>query len=548
MIRRDYNLFGRVWADDDPATVEDQLSDPSAGLTSAGFLRAAIRRGVRVWGSLALAGLLLGAGLTLASPSLGQAETTLLLTVGPEAAPGTAIQNEQVVAESRPVAALALKKLRLPEDPGSFQQSYTVAVLTDQALLVTVSAPSSSEAVTRAKALAAAFLQFRTGVLEAQQRGYFQALDQNVSQQRQLVDTLGRQIRQVSAQPPSTSQRARIGALQSDRRDANNTLQTIVQNVATEKAAAENVTNQQVSQSKVVNPASPILQSRHARLKHVILYSVMGLIVGLVLGLAIVIVRALVSDRLRKRDDVAYALGAPVRLSVGKVERRRLLAGRPQLTAVQGTDVQRIATYLRRAVARTSRGTASLAVVPVDSTQAAALSVVALALSCAERGRRVVIADLAPGRPAASLVDTAEPGVRKVSVEGRELVLVVPEAGDDMPSGPLGTARPAHPALASAAKSADLLITLTALDPALGGEHLATWATDAVVMVTAGRSSWTKIHAAGEMIRLAGTRLVSAVLVGADKTDESLGMTGGPGPEPDVDAMTEDLRIDAESS
>jgi hypothetical protein len=145
-------------------------------------------------------------------------------------------------------------------------------------------------------------------------------------------------------------------------------------------------------------------------------------------------------------------------------------------------------------------------------------------------------------------VDTAEPGVRKVSVEGRELVLVVPEAGDDMPSGPLGASRPVHPALASAAKSADLLITLTALDPALGGEHLATWATDAVVMVTAGRSSWTKIHAAGEMIRLAGTRLVSAVLVGADKTDESLGVTGGPGPEPDVDVMTEGLRIDAESS
>ena len=29
----------------------------------------------------------------------------------------------------------------------------------------------------------------------------------------------------------------------------------------------------------------------------------------------------------------------------------------------------------------------------------------------------------------------------------------------------------------------------------------------------------------GEMIRLSGTRLVSAVLVGADKTDESLGVT-----------------------
>ena len=71
----------------------------------------------------------------------------------------------------------------------------------------------------------------------------------------------------------------------------------------------------------------------------------------------------------------------------------------------------------------------------------------------------------------------------------------------------------------------DALGTLVRLDPALGGEHLATWESDAVVMVTAGRSSWTKIHAVGEMIRLAGMRLASAVLVGADKTDESLGVT-----------------------
>ena len=49
----------------------------------------------------------------------------------------------------------------------------------------------------------------------------------------------------------------------------------------------------------------------------------------------------------------------------------------------------------------------------------------------------------------------------------------------------------------------------------------------AVAVVTAGRSSWTKINAVGEMIRLAGTRLVSAVLVGADKTDDSLGVVPG---------------------
>src|SRR6185437_2248385 len=40
---------------------------------------------------------------------------------------------------------------------------------------------------------------------------------------------------------------------------------------------------------------------------------------------------------------------------------------------------------------------------------------------------------------------------------------------------------------------------------------------------TAGMSSATKIHAVGEMIRAAGTALISAVLLGADRSDESLG-------------------------
>jgi hypothetical protein len=66
-------------------------------------------------------------------------------------------------------------------------------------------------------------------------------------------------------------------------------------------------------------------------------------------------------------------------------------------------------------------------------------------------------------------------------------------------------------------------------------------------MVTAGRSSWTKIHAAGEMVRLAGTRLVSAVLVGADKTDESLGVA--PRLEADIDAASaRGVRADVEGS
>ena len=62
------------------------------------------------------------------------------------------------------------------------------------------------------------------------------------------------------------------------------------------------------------------------------------------------------------------------------------------------------------------------------------------------------------------------------------------------------------------------------LDPALGGDWLTTWASDVVVTVTAGQSSATRILAVGDMVRLADLKTATAVLVRADRTDETLGL------------------------
>jgi hypothetical protein len=250
--------------------------------------------------------------------------------------------------------------------------------------------------------------------------------------------------------------------------------------------------------------------------------------------MAIIVIRALVSDRLRRRDDVAHALGAPVKLSVGPVRLNRRLPGRGGRSAAHNADIQRIAEHLRHSVPGSSRSVAALAVVPVDDLQVAAASLLSLAESCAEQGKQVVVADLCSGAPAASLLGAGGPGVYAVDTGAGRLVVAVPERDDVVPVGPIGRG-PMHAQrsvfteeVAAACASANLLLTLTTLDPALGSEHLATWAANAVAVVTAGRSSWTRIHAVGEMTRLSGTRLVSAVLVGADSTDESIGTTHTP--------------------
>ena len=70
------------------------------------------------------------------------------------------------------------------------------------------------------------------------------------------------------------------------------------------------------SASQVIDPAAVIPVSQPKRL---VLGVMSGLVLGGGLGLAIVFVHALLSNSLRRREDVATALGRPVRFSAGAV-------------------------------------------------------------------------------------------------------------------------------------------------------------------------------------------------------------------------------------
>ena len=63
----------------------------------------------------------------------------------------TAINNNQAMAKTSPVARLALRQLGLQESPSSFLNTYAIASVTDRVLTITASAPSSSQAVLRAE-------------------------------------------------------------------------------------------------------------------------------------------------------------------------------------------------------------------------------------------------------------------------------------------------------------------------------------------------------------------------------------------------------------
>jgi len=532
------DLPERLWAYDDFLTEEDEPAGAySAGLVSLGYIKAGLRRSARLWCATAAIGFAGGLGLAVAAPPAYQATTTVLLTHDSSSDPTSAMQTDITLAESHTVADRAMAQLGLHESAGSFIAAESVTAITDRVLKITVSARSSNQAVARATVLASQFLAFRAEQLQDQQQLVGNGLDQQVNQAKANLAAINDQISKLSGQSGSA---AKLAQLNTQKTDAANNLDALQQTVASTQSSQEAQVLAQIKGSQVLDAAAPIHHSAH---KSDLLYALIGLVVGLVAGLAFVIVRALITDRLRRRDDIADALGVPVTVSAGPVGGHRWWPARPRTRARRVSDRQRLVAALRgvlpvRSAGSPASGTAALALVAVDNQPDVAQVLVALATSTARDGQNVLVADLSPGASAARLLGAAGPGVHQVMANGVQLTVAVPEAPDVLPAGPVrpagsGPSRPAGSSssqddadggeLGAAYQRADLMLTLTGLDPALGAANLPSWAPTAAVLVTAGRSSWLRLNAVSEMIQLSGTRLAAAVLTGADQTDESLG-------------------------
>ena len=516
----------RLWAYEDFAAAEEHQPFNVAGsFASVGFLFAAIRRTKRLWLTWAVIGIVGGLAFAVKFPVSYQANVSVLIKNNPGEDPVSAMQTQIQLVESNEVAKGTVTALSLPQSVSSFQAAYTAKALTDQVLSITMQAPTATGATDRANTLAAQYLKFRANLLLAQQAQDVAAYAQQVPDAEQQIASLKTQISQLQGQP---DQQAKLTKLQSQLKTANDGLPTLQQTVAGLAAEEKSTTSSMIDGSQVLNAAT--LQ-HHSTIKDIIEYLLIGLIAGLAIGLGFVVVRELISDRLRRRDDVAAALGAPVRLSVGPVRKSRLPLGRPS-AADRDRALRRTTAYLRNSALREGREPATLAVVAVDNVQEIAPAIVALTERCANEGLKVVVADLVADAPVARLLGASGTGVQPVRLGGGSVVVITPEEPDQVPSGPLRSpgaagagllAEPPTEAINSVARKAGILITVAELDPAIGGEYLSTWATQAVAVFTAGRTHAARGYAVGEMLRVSGIRSLSGVIVGADKTDESLG-------------------------
>ena len=308
---------------DDFAATENRSADFTPALVSLGFIKATLRRSARFWIVMAVVGLLLGPAVYLMSPHPYRATATVLLVHGPNEDIQSAPVNNQAIAETPAVAGLAMHELGLQESASSFLTTYTATSITGLLLTVTASAPSGNQAVLRANAVASAFLKFRADGLQTQQHLVLESLNQQINQANQLISSIGAQISQLAGQPSTPTQQSQLSSLRAQQTNARATLTSLQQAVTANQTTTKPATTAALKGSQILS----VTQASHSRLKSLIIYALVGLIVGFALGLAIVIVRALVSDRLRQRDDIAYALDAPVKLSIGTLRGRRRLTG-----------------------------------------------------------------------------------------------------------------------------------------------------------------------------------------------------------------------------
>jgi capsular polysaccharide biosynthesis protein len=505
------------------ATVRDGFSasrhrqgDAPAGLISLGALYGALRRRAWLVGAAALAGLAISAVLYVVVPPGYQAQTSILITHNPAQDFASQMQGDVDLAQSLQVAGSAVHKLGLRENAARFAHSYTVGAPTDELLQITASASSASQADRQANAVAAAFLQYRATLLGIEQRVDVPTLTQQIAVIDSQLTVIGQEIHKASSLPPSAKRKAELHGLATRQRTADDALGSLNYEVANYPV----LTLSMIRGTAVLDPAAPIPPSR----RHLALNSgLAGLFAGLAVGLGVVLIDAAASDRLRRRRDIARALGAPIRVTVGKVRKAQALA------ATSSGDVRRLVAHLHNNLPDGGEIKPALAVVPLGDTEVAALALVRLARSLASKGTRVLLADISDGAKAARLLRVNDEGIHFAGAERERIVVAVPDASDRIPVGPIRPASHLGPAvrpgsnLAAVYGSADVLLTIATLDPATGAEHLATWTTDVVVVVTGGRSTAASLRATGEMIRLAEVRLASAVLVGAEKTDDSLG-------------------------
>jgi len=483
---------------------------PTERMVGLRFLKSALWRQRRWWLGLAVLGLLAGGLYHVVVPLKYDAVSTVYLVQPSNIASTVAAQDDLAILETEAVANRALATLHEPGlTPSALLGKLPGTLLADNVLEISVYGPSPQEAIRRVNALTSAYLRFRAEQFRGQNQAVVTAADARMSKLRSQISTLSAEISAASRGASGS-----LANLESEQAAALNQLTgiktSVQQDDLDELAIAQG--------TKVLAKGSLVPTSK----KKLLLFDgLSGLAAGLGGSVLVIAALALLSDRARRREDVAAILGAPVALSVGRVGGGSLWPKRSvlQLAASPDAPLWSAVTYLRDRLPSANRRTTQL-VVAVDDTVAPAAAVLALAGTLCAEGTKVVVVDASEGRSLAHAL--GQDGVGAYAVDSGDghppLGLVVaPLPGQE--EGP----RPSEP-VATVLASAKVTLVLGTVNPALGAWHLRSFSSKAIVTVSAGRSTAQRIGATAELLEAAGVAVRSAILLDADPDDDSVGI------------------------
>ncbi|MFD7953873.1 Wzz/FepE/Etk N-terminal domain-containing protein [Streptomyces ardesiacus] len=324
-------------------TATDAQSPASAPLLDLQALVVAVRRRRRLWGALALLGLLAGAAVAVLLPPR-PAAVVKVLVAHKEDQPndtGTLISTDVELLATTRIARQALRSLGSGQDPEDFMRDYRGTGLTNNLMRIDVTGDSDAEAVARAKALADAFVADHVRRMRESADAEAESL---LDQRDRMRKELAQVNKAIGDRSPDDDPKASasIESLYARRAELDSRIAEFDQRAAEARTGTPEV----VAGTQIVDAPHAV---RHSLPRAVGTDAAIGLVLGLVVGLVLAAVGSVVADRPVLRRDIAAHLGASVlaelrrapRRTAGRWQRRRSRAARERLTTTLARIVRR---------------------------------------------------------------------------------------------------------------------------------------------------------------------------------------------------------------
>ena len=523
-------MIARRWeVSESDGSDENFAGRPHPTLVSLHFIRSALRRRRLACVLCAVLGLLASVAFLVMSPASHHARAALVLTHDPQADPSRGMATDVSLLRTRTVANKAIADLGLAMTPDAFLKSVNSLPVSSDLLSLSVTAPSDAEAVRRLTALTSIYLSFRGEQLSIQSNLLVSGMQQHITQLQAELEAISGRIDQLSV-----SRNPDAGKLSDaiERRTyIQGTIETLQQSIEDAKLRNSSV----LASSRVIDPPAADTGGTKRRM---VMILASGFIGGAALGCGAVLFFAIISDRLRRRSDVAAALEVPVPVSVGRVlalPKRWLWLPHIKVINARRTEERERLAHAIEMELPSPRQSGRLGVLCIDNAEEVSFAVATAATNLAADGHSVAVIDLTKqGSLELGGVSSTMGASHRPTVLRPDGIPVL--AGSIADLHYVGTEDRSGLSL----DRTDITLVLADLDPSVGADFLSAWTDRVIIAVTAGLSSVGMVTTAAELVRTAGLEFRMAALLHAERTDDSSGTAGFDLPVPVPVHLAED--------